>query len=226
MKNYDANKSKESALETNGDIFNLIKIYITEDFELNITISLFLLSLLSILIIIIWELSRRFFNKKFNVVELNIKLGNIGSAKFTPNSVDVQIAHNIWTELKTRKAAVEIDLENDVIDEIYDSWYILFQKVREHIGNIPANEIKKSESTRKLINIAVDTLNEGLRPHLTQWNARYRNWLEHQKNELKNMPPQTLQKSFPEYEELSRDLLEVNKKLIQYAHELEKITIE
>ena len=34
-------------------------------------------------------------------------------------------------ELSTRKIAIPFDIENDVIDEVYDSWYNFFSTARE-----------------------------------------------------------------------------------------------
>ena len=64
---------------------------------------------------------------KYDLVRLNVQLGNVGSVELRPNNEDVQIAHRIWTELITRKAAQPIDIEHDVIVEIYNSWYALLR---------------------------------------------------------------------------------------------------
>ena len=69
-----------------------------------------------------WWLKR----KRFKATRLNIKLGGVGKVELTPNTQDLNIAHQIWTELVTRKAAIPIDPEHDVIHEVYDSLYHLF----------------------------------------------------------------------------------------------------
>ncbi|MGI9102827.1 MAG: hypothetical protein ACR2IF_10340 [Terriglobales bacterium] len=141
----------------------------------------------------------------------------------TPSWEDVQIAHKIWTELVTRKAAVPIDPDNDVILEIYDSWYALFQRVRQLVSEIPGRCVRREASTQTLIRIATDTLNLGLRPHLTTWQARFRNWWHHTEDALQTKTPQEHQKDFPQYATLLADMQQVNKMLIQYAAELHKI---
>lgn len=160
---------------------------------------------------------------RFSLVKLDIKLGNVGSVEFRPNKTDLQIAHKIWTELITRKAAIQIDKENDVIEEIYDSWYALFQKVREFISEIPADLIRNNKSTNEIVRIATQTLNEGLRPHLTKWQARFRTWSTSKKDKLMDMTPQEFQKEYPQYKDLIDDLIKVNIQLMQYAQELKKI---
>ena len=200
---------------------DLFKLYLDKDYNI-----IFQTSIWFILIVALIILGYIFIVKKiyrYNLVKLNIKLGNIGTAEFRPNKTDMQIAHKIWTELITRKAAIPIDKENDVIEEIYDSWYVLFQKVREFISEIPAELIRNKKSTREIVKIATQTLNVGLRPHLTKWQARFRTWSTSKKDKMMDMTPQEFQKEYPQYKDLIEDLIQVNKQLIQYAQELKKI---
>ena len=161
--------------------------------------------------------------KKYKLIKLNVSLGQVGNAEFVPNDEDIQIAHKIWTELVTRKAALPIDPDNDVIVDIYDSWYALFTRIRELISDIPADLIRNEESTRQLVKIATSTLNQGLRPHLTKWQARFRNWYQSNSEKLKNVAPQELQREFPEYDCLISELKTINEGLIAYSKELKKI---
>src|SRR5205823_5879710 len=106
-------------------------------------------------------------------VELNIELGGIGKVKIKPNHETVQIAHRAWVELATRKAGLPFEPEDDVIVEIYNSWYQLFGEMRSLAKQVPAYKIRSDESTREAINLIVSALNRGLRPHLTRWQARF-----------------------------------------------------
>lgn len=160
---------------------------------------------------------------RYDLVKVDINLGNVGKAEFRPNKIDLQIAHKIWTELITRKAAIPIDKDHDVIEEIYNSWYAMFQKVREFISDIPADLIRNNKSTKEIVRISTQTLNEGLRPHLTRWQARFRTWNESKKDKMMDMTPQEFQQEYPEYKDLIEDLMRVNGQLIQYAQELKKI---
>ena len=162
---------------------------------------------------------------RFELVSLDIQLGGFGKAQFRPNVQDIQVAHRIWTELVTRKAALPIEPEHDVIVEVYDSWYVLFGKVRDLIGDIPAQLIRKEKSTELLVKIAVDTLNNGLRPHLTRWQAHFRNWYKQELEKASLKSPQEIQKGFPEYAVLIEDMQKVNRQLIQYAKELRKVVL-
>jgi len=90
-------------------------------------------------------------------------------------------------------------------------------------ADIPAELIRDEPSTRALVRVSTEALNRGLRPHHTRWQARFRNWYAYQTDALCTKTPQEVQKSFQEYEALVQDLLRVNRKLIQYAGELQKI---
>lgn len=200
---------------------DLFKLYIDDANNIVIQTSIWLCLLVALIILVYVYVVKKVY--RYSLVKLNIKLGNVGMAEFRPNKTDLQIAHKIWTELITRKAAIHIDKENDVIEEIYDSWYTLFQKVREFIAEIPADLIHKNKSTKEIVRIATQTLNEGLRPHLTKWQARFRCWSASKKDEMIDMTPQEFQKEYPQYKDLIEDMLNVNVQLIQYAKELKKI---
>jgi hypothetical protein len=165
--------------------------------------------------------------KSYDIDEAAI---GIGSNKVTikPNVEDMQIAYKLWVELSTRKIGLEIDLGNDVIKEIYDSWYEFFSVTRELIKSIPVSKIRKDKSTKELVNLSIDVLNEGIRPHLTKWQARFRRWYSSEIDKADNclLSPQDCQKKFPEYQELTKDLMAVNKRLIEYRNLLGKLAME
>ena len=157
-------------------------------------------------------------------IELNVPLGGLGSISIKTDYAVAQIAYTAWAELITRKAGLPLDTNNDVIGEVYASWYELFGKIRELIKTVPAKELKK-ENTKKLVVLLVDTLNKGLRPHLTLWQAKFNKWYksELEKEENKAVAPQVIQRNFPEYNVLMSDLLLINGQLVEYTNELKKI---
>jgi len=161
---------------------------------------------------------------RFEAVEAELKLGGIGSVKIRPSYDDMQIAHKAWVELVTRKAALPFDEENDVIVEVYDSWYQLFGRMRDLIKEIPAQKLKSSRDTRELVRVMVDALNKGLRPHLTRWQARFRRWYEAQLATDRELSPQALQRRFPDYDALVEDLKSINQQILEYADLLRRIS--
>jgi len=205
----------------NKNDMDLFKLYFDENFNLIVQISIWLVVFVIVILLVYFLVIKKIY--RYNLVKLDIKLGNVGSAEFRPNKTDLQIAHKIWTELITRKAAIPIDKENDIIEEIYDSWYALFQKVREFISEVPAELIRKNKSTKEIVRIATQTLNEGLRPHLTMWQARFRTWSSAKKDKAMDKTPQEFQKEYPQFKDVIDDLMKVNTQLMQYAQELKKI---
>lgn len=157
-------------------------------------------------------------------VEMNIPLGGLGAVKIKTDNTVSQIAYTAWTELITRKAGLQIDLEHDIFSEIYNSWFQLFGNTRELIKTVPASQLKK-KNTKVLVNLLVDSLNKGLRPHLTKWQGRFRKWYENEltKEENKDKTPQEIQKMYPHYQELTEDLVIINQQMIAYTNELKKL---
>jgi hypothetical protein len=159
------------------------------------------------------------------VIEVDqVELG-IGSQKvrLKPNEVDRQVAYKLWVELSTRKIGLPIDFNHDVIFEIYDSWYNFFTVTREMIKDIPVSKLHRTD-TRKIINLSIDVLNEGVRPHLTEWHARFRRWYEHTAgNEDFAIAPQEIQGKYPQYEQLKADMQKVNQRLMHYRDTMRQV---
>jgi len=166
--------------------------------------------------------------KSFKVKRLSINapfgLGQIEFERSPFSNKELNLAWKIYIQLVTRKAALEIDEENDNIEDIYNSWYELFTTTRECLIEIPTTELKNN-NTKRIVNLAIDVLNKGLRPHLTKWQSKYRRWYSKAINNpaYKNKSPQDIQKNFPEFKVLISDMKRVNKELILYAKELKKI---
>ena len=162
----------------------------------------------------------RLFMSRFEIEKAQFGLHN-QKITLRPNNTDRQIAYQIWVELSTRKIGLEIDLENDVVIEIYDSWYSFFSVVRHLIKDIPATKFLRKD-TEQIIYLSIELLNEGLRPHLTRWQSKFRRWYDQKINssEMAETSPQEIQKNFPQYEELFKDLMQVNKNLINYRKKM------
>lgn len=193
--------------------------------EINISVILIVLVLV---LPWIWNFIKKKWLDRSEVVELEITLGGMGNMKIRPGYEEMRIAHKAWVELSTRKAGLLFDEQDDVIVEVYDSWYELFKQMRELIKDIPIERIKTNPDTGKLVKVLIGALNKGLRPHLTKWQAKFRKWyewkLEQEKgNSTSNRTPQEVQRDYPEYEQLKNELKQINVELIQYVYELEKI---
>jgi hypothetical protein len=206
------------------DIFN---IHFDKDWSLVIVISPFLIIAIVLLLILYrWVIKKVFKLNEYEIDEAEIGIGN-SKIKIKPNYADMQIAYQLYIELSTRKIGLPIDFEDDFLIEIYDSWYEFFKVTREHIKAIPAQKVRTSKTTKAIVKIAIEVLNEGLRPHLTKWQARFRKWyqIHSEKEDFRDKSPQDLQKEFPDYSKLIEEMKEVNKKLIEYRRVMKQLSI-
>ena len=83
--------------------------------------------------------------------------------------------------------------------------------------------MRGSKDTQQLVQLLIDALNKGLRPHLTCWQARFRHWYNDAIEKYPDKNPQEVQRIFPQYRELVEDLIKVNGQLVEYASFIKKI---
>jgi hypothetical protein len=165
--------------------------------------------------ICILRLRRRY---RVNSITISIPFG-LGSVTVEPSSEDRLIAWRMYVQLTTRKAALPFDEAHDVVVEIYSSLYELFPVTRELLSSMKLDDVARRKGVADVI---LRTLNDGLRPHLTTWNASFRQWWEVQvaNKANKKHTPQELQQKFPRYKELVDDLKRTNTELSRFADEL------
>jgi hypothetical protein len=200
---------------------DILNIRISDD-SLRVEIGPLLLFVMLAVLVYLWKRGSRQW-RNYETVSVDLSFAAIGKVTIKPNHEVAQIAHQVWAELVTRKAGLQVDETHDVIVEVYDSWYQLFGRIRESLRSVPAQLMRSDENTRKLVSLLVDALNKGLRPHLTRWQARFRHWYA---DELKRQPdksPQEIQKQYPQYVELLADLQAANKQVIELSRALESI---
>jgi hypothetical protein len=199
---------------------NLFKLDMDDKWNISLTVHwviLFIILIIFLFWIIIFLKKNWFFNKNVEIesAEIGIKGQRI---KIKPNYTNIDIAYRIWVELNTRKIGFKIDFEHDVISEIYNSWYQFFGVTRELLKSLPAVKIRSDKDSKILIEVTTKILNEGLRPHLTVWQAKYRKWYstEIERPENKNKTPQQIQIEYAEFELLKSDIIRINKNLMLY----------
>lgn len=143
----------------------------------------------------------------------------LGSVTYEASSDDRVIAWRMYVQLKTRKAALPFDEAHDVVADVYSSLYELFPVARDLLSGMQLGDIARPKGVAEVI---LRTLNDGLRPHLTRWNACYRRWWEQQVEEKPNdgKTPQQVQQQYPQYKELVDDLKATNTELSRFADEL------
>ncbi len=164
-------------------------------------------------------------NVEFDSAEIGIQGHKV---KIRPNHTNVEVAYKIWVELNTRKIGIPIDFDHDCIVEIYNSWYQFFGVTRELIKGLPATKIRNNKDTQELIEVSTKILNEGLRPHLTKWQARFRKWYEMacKKEDNTHKCPQQIQEEFPEFVELKEDMTRINSHLMIYKERVYELAFD
>lgn len=210
---------------------DLLSVRLSNDFSVIVTLSwLGLVAVLALALatyVVVLLVQRWIGGIGRRAIEIDEVALGIGNTKVTlrPNEIDRQVAYKLWVELSTRKIGLPIDFKHDVIFEIYDSWYNFFNVTRELIKDIPVSKLHRGD-TRKIIKLSMDVLNEGVRPHLTEWQARFRRWYEHAAaNEDAAVPPQEIQQKYPSYEALKADMQKVNERLMLYREKMRMVVI-
>ncbi len=151
------------------------------------------------------------------------KCKNEGTPFISKSDSEIKMfAKKIYIELITRKAGIPIDEKNDVIEEVYNSWYKLFDIIRNKLDILPVNCLKDQLNLESAVGISFQILNDILRPHLTEHQARFRSWFAEAKQDPKNksISPQDLQRKYPDYKILMKSLKKTNEMLIDSANKL------
>lgn len=201
-----------------------------EELSFSFTLNVRILLSSVILYILIRYLIKRFSksNKIHNeFVPVKLKYTFAGTEveySINRNFQNIEIAHRMNVELITRKAAIQID-ENDVIVEVYNSWYTLFQSTREELKKLSGEMLLNNQVSKDLIKLLSDILNNGLRPHLSEHQAKFRKWYNNaiSLEENKTKTPQKIQSEYEDYQNLFISMKAVNDLLIDYSKRLDEI---
>ena len=206
----------------NNDV--LFSVTLTEDFNFcyeypSWVVSPAALIGISVALILVYVIYRHM--SRFSIMQVDLSLVGAGRVRLKVSKEDRQIAYNIWVELCTRKIGLEINYDDDVISEIYDSWYSFFTISRGLIGQIPVQKIHE-KGTQFILEKSMEILNGDLRSHLTRWQARYRKWYALRiTKDIRE--PQNIQRDYPQYDLLVADMKKVNLKLIEYRKAMYKL---
>ena len=200
-----------------------LTLVVGESFDVVFSVDGLLLLLLMIALAIFLGIKLAFGSfgwRRFDIDEADFGLGS-QRIRLRPNDTDREIAYKVWVELSTRKIGLPIELTDDVIVEIYNSWYNFFSVTRELIKSVPISKVRRKD-TQQIIDLSIEVLNSGIRPHLTKWQAKFRRWYENALDDAANRAstPQAIQRKFPDYASLSEDLMRVNQQLMRYRDKM------
>lgn len=199
---------------------DLFYVRIEEPFAVQLHIGWPLLLLLALSLALPWIPSVRRRVQRWRADDMDVAFGGM-KIHVKRTSEVIRIAHAAWTEIVTRKAAVPFDPDHDLVAEVYDSWYALFGELRTLTRSVPAEELRRSEDARDLVRLLEQVLNQGLRPHLTRYQSRFRRWFDHSTTRYDTeRDAQMIQRGFPDYDELIEDMSQVNDKMVRFAGDL------
>jgi len=175
----------------------------------------FLFGIVAVIVVLI---ALSLFRREWATISVNLPFG-LGNISFKLQDADRIVAWKLYVQLKSRKAALPFDEDNDVIIEVYDSLYEMFPIFRELLSALPVSEVSKKSSIADLV---LRVQNDGVRPHLTEWQSSFRKWWDQAtiSNDNKDKTPNEVQQLYPQYAELVKDLKEMNTELTKYAEEL------
>jgi hypothetical protein len=171
-------------------------------------------------ILIAVVLSVLFWRRRYRAAQVTLSIPfGLGNITYNAADQDRELAWKMYVQLKTRKAALPFDDEHDTISDVLDSLYEIFSVARDLLSDARPHH---GQAHRSIADFILRVLNDGIRPNLTRWNSRYRKWWEPAlaAESNKGKSPQELQRDFPQYEALVRDIKTMNSELSKYAEDL------
>ena len=206
---------------------DIINIELENWYSLSIKLNYFAIILLFVILfgvsIIVKKILPLLHKNSMYIDEVELGIGTNSKVKIKFSREDREIAYKLWVEMSTRKIILPFDEENDVIVEVYDSWYSFFGIARGLLKDIP---VEKLNSSKQLISVTDRVLNKCLRPHLTKWQARFRKWYNLQLDSNSDLTPQEIQYTYPHYNELVNELKAINKNIDYYGEVLKKLAFK
>jgi hypothetical protein len=182
-----------------------------------IQISYWVVILFFLAISFIYLFSKKY-RRRYKFEETEIGWGGF-KFKIRPSFEDLQVAYELWVEISTRKLGNKIDTEYDLIKKVHESYYEFFKIARNILKEIPAEKIRNKE-TQKIINLVLEILNQEIRPYLTKWHAELEKWYRDNSEKYKNLTTVEFEQKFPKYNELMKELLNLNQKIIELNNSL------
>lgn len=135
-----------------------------------------------------------------------------------PDEAVATAAHRAWVEITTRAGAAGFS-EDDLIVDVYASWYELFRSLRAIAAESPVAPNASGSDAQLLVDALVEALNEGLRPHLKRRQAAVREWWA--SAEVRDgESPQERQRRYPDYDAIASEIETVGASLQQVADAL------
>ena len=144
----------------------------------------------------------------YNISLTSVSFGAFGIQIKNPDKL---VKNNIRNYLNTKRSLFAIDLDNDNLAEVIDSYYEIYKWLR---GQFELYDSDTKSKVYKDLNNMLALLNY----FLTRYQSNYRLWYEHILDEkYTDKDIAELQKSYRHYEEMSVDIKKLNEAMLKYA---------
>jgi len=161
---------------------------------------------------------------KMNSLNISLPFG-IGSVSIDVDEAQQQAAWSLYVELATRVASVELEPGMGSAREALNSLYSIFGTTRSVLREAGPGAAKGPNSVGP---IAIDILNEGLRPFVVKWHSRLSEFeyaqTEGQRNEFGGKVAVVIDEhQWAELDVFYRDLSDFRGSMLAYVDALAKI---
>jgi hypothetical protein len=141
----------------------------------------------------------------------------MGTAEWECKGEECRAAWSLYVELVTRVTIEPLGDEKGLLREALTSLYSLFESTRQILREAGPDV---GASKKSVGGIAIGVLNRGLRPFLTEWHPRLKDW---ESQRATGVSPKEHEDRWPDASRLRQGLIELQRELKKYAQALELI---
>jgi hypothetical protein len=158
--------------------------------------------------------------------KVSLKLPYIGGIEGTwkPNEAEKKAAWEMYVELVTRAAVVELGPDEGTLREALSSMHSLFSTtrkiLRDHGPSIARPRGNSQRNTLSFGYLAVAILNTVLRPLLAKWHPLLRDYEDTRQSSVSSVEHE---RRWEKYAELRREIANVRVPLMEYANLLAQV---
>ena len=161
---------------------------------------------------------------KLESLNINLPFG-LGGANIVVSKAQQNVAWALYVELATRVAGVELKPGMGSAREALNSLYSLFDTTRSVLREQGPGAAEGPESVGP---IAIDILNQGLRPFLVKWHTSLGSFELRQAEEQRSrlggeVTPVIDESAWPERDDFYRELEENRQGMLQYVQALARV---
>lgn len=156
--------------------------------------------------------------KKVKATKLSVGLPfNLGSLEFENDESQQRAAWSLYVELSTRIAVQPLEEGEGILREALTSLYNVFGITRQILREAGPEIAQGPQSFGA---IAIDVLNEGLRPFLVKWHPILKAWEEQKPADKTTLDHE---RGWEHEKELRNELNKVREQMVIYVDALAKI---